>query len=172
MKANARRFPTDRTFAIFSDILHGEGARAALAYVLSLSDYRFIGVFGFQNQCATSLIHYDRENPSIRQAGEVGEHDTYCSFVRDQVGEFSTVDALADKRLISHVARQAVRAYFGFPILDPDGRVLASFCHYDVVPRDPGQLDVELLVRVAGSLRQGNHIPAYPRAAKGRSARS
>jgi hypothetical protein len=35
---------------------------------------------------------------------------------------------------------------------------------YDLVPRDPAQLDLELLVQVASALQLGDHVPPYPQA--------
>jgi GAF domain-containing protein len=150
--------------ARFERILAEAGARAALAYVNSLSDYRFIGIFRFRDRRATSVIHFDREQPDVLQAAEVPETATYCCFVRDSRGSFTTVDALADARLTDHVARDAVRSYCGIPVIDPEGTLLGTLCHYDVVPREAQQLDMELLLQVASTLAQGGHVPPYPAA--------
>jgi GAF domain-containing protein len=153
---------TDAHFAEFSRILADRGARDALAYLLGLSDYRFIAIFRFQNGKANAAIHFDRENPEVMSASEVPDTATYCCYVRDSKGSFKTADALADARLAQHPARAAVRAYCGVPIMNPEGGVLGTLCHYDLVPRDPAQLDMELLVRAASALQQGHHVPPYP----------
>jgi GAF domain-containing protein len=161
---HAHRPSTADAYASFDSILSQSGARAALAYVSSLSDYRFIGIFRFRDTRATSVIHFDREQPEVLQAAEVPETATYCCFVRDSRGSFTTVDALADPRLTDHAARDAVRAYCGIPVIDAEGNLLGTLCHYDVVPRDAEQLDLELLVQVASTLAQGGHVPPYPAA--------
>lgn len=140
------------------------GPREALAYVVGLSDYRFIGIFRFQNGRANAAIHFDRENPDVMAVAEVPDTATYCCYVRDSKGTFMTANAMADPRLTAHPAREAVLAYCGIPILEPDGRLLGTLCHYDVVPRDAGQLDLQLLMQVAGLLVQGGHVPPYPAA--------
>ncbi|MCX7279809.1 MAG: GAF domain-containing protein [Burkholderiales bacterium] len=149
-------------FEQFAQTLESKGAREALAYILSLSAYRFIGVFRFQDGKATAALHYDRENPSVTSSAEVPDTATYCCYVRESKGLFTVANALDDARLESHPARNAVLAYCGIPVMDPDGQLLGTLCHYDVVPRDPDTLDIELLLQVASRLQQGQHIPPYP----------
>jgi GAF domain-containing protein len=153
---------TAEHFQRFSEILGANGARDALAYLLSLSDYRFIGIFRFQDGKANAAIHYDRENPSVMNATEVPDTATYCCYVRDGNGVFTTANALTDARLEQHPARETVLAYCGVPVMDPSGNLLGTLCHYDLVPRDPAQLDMELLLQAAVALEQGDHVPPYP----------
>lgn len=158
------RAPSAHDFARFAEILASSGARDALAYVLRLSEYRFIGIFRFKDGKANAALHYDRENPAVTAATEVADTATYCCYVRDSKGIFTTADALTDPRLTRHPARESVLAYCGIPILRSDGELLGTLCHYDVAPRDPGQLDLDLLIRVASALEQGGHVPPYPSA--------
>lgn len=153
---------TAEAFKTFSSILTSSGPREALAYIVGLSDYRFIGIFRFKEGNATAALHYDRENPSRLTIEEVPAEATYCSFVRDSGSPFLTENAMEDPRLNDHVKRETMRAYCGLPMFDLNGILLGTLCHYDVVPRDPGQLDMELLLQVISALRQGNHVPPYP----------
>lgn len=155
-------FHTQACFQRFSQVLNATGARDALAYLLRLSDYRFIGIFRFQGGKANAAIHYDRENPADLTATEVPDIATYCCYVRDGNGVFATANSLTDTRLDQHLAREAVLAYCGVPVMDPSGRLLGTLCHYDSVPRDPAQLDMELLIQVAVALERGGHVPPYP----------
>ena len=166
MQTRSDGLRTREHFETFVQTLESSGPRDALAYILSLSDYRFIGIFRFQDGKATAAIHYDRENPSVTRSDEVPDTATYCCFVRNRRGVFTTANALEDARLDKHAARSAVQAYCGLPILDPDGQLLGTLCHYDAVPRDPETLDLELLLQVASRLQQGGHIPPYPVAAR------
>lgn len=81
--------PTDAAFARFAEILARSGARDALAFVLSLSDYRYIGIFRFQDGKANAAIHYDREQPQVLRAQEVPDTATYCCYVRNTRGLFA-----------------------------------------------------------------------------------
>lgn len=154
---------TKEAFAKFDRILRTKGARDALGYLVGLSSYRFIGIFRFENGKANAAIHYDRENPAQTSAQEVPDTATYCCFVRDSRGVFMTANAMADPRLLEHPARAAVAAYCGVPVMDPEGVLLGTLCHYDLVPRDPEQLDLALIVEVASTLARGGLVPPYPR---------
>jgi len=153
---------TSAAFERFSHVLSEDGTRAALAFVLGLSEYRFIGIFRFQDGQANAAIHVDRENPSVLQIEEVPDYATYCCYVRNGRGSFITANALVDHRLSAHPARATVRAYCGLPIIDADGELLGTLCHYDLEPRDPARLDMDLLRQVVDELQRGRHVPPYP----------
>jgi len=55
-----------------------------------------------------------------------------------------------------------VRAYGGVPLLDAEGTLLGTLCHYDLLPRDPAQVDLELMLAVASTLALGGFVPPYP----------
>ena len=154
---------TAAAFSSFHARLQAEGVRAALAELVARTDYRFIAIFRFEGGKASAAVYYDRENPGQRLADEVPEVATYCCYVRDSRGVFTTADALIDQRLDNHAARDVVRSYCGVPVMDPEGKLLGTLCHYDLVPRDPAQLDLELLLQVASTLAAENRIPPYPR---------
>lgn len=151
-------------FARFSALLASQGLRLALADVLSTSDYRFIAIFRFNGDRANAAVFFDRENPEVVRVDEVPAKATYCCYARDARGAFVTADALIDARLDGHVAREQVRSYCGVPIMTPEGEILGTLCHYDLVPRDPEQIDLELMCEIASALEQGGHVPPYPAA--------
>ena len=156
---------TKASFDTFSRTLQASGVRAALAYLLGLTDYRFISIFQFENGQANAAVYYDRENPQVLGVDEVPDTATYCCYVRDSGGAFMTANAMQDPRLEHHPARASVSAYCGVPVMDPEGVLIGTLCHYDVVPRDLQQIDMELMVQVASALAYGGHVPPYPRAA-------
>jgi hypothetical protein len=154
---------TEAAFAIFSGYLRTRGIREALAYVLRLSQFRFIGLFRFEGGRANAVVHVDRENPDVLTVREVPDSVTYCCYVRDSRGAFTTAHAMLDPRLDNHAAREAVPAYCGIPVMDAEGTLLGTLCHYDFVPRNPEALDLPLLLQVASALAQSGLVPAYPR---------
>lgn len=153
---------TAAAFNVFASLLQSDGIRTALYSVLRKSDYRFIGIFRFKDGKATSSVHVDRENLGITQAGEVDDTATYCAYARAAGVPFVTADASADDRTLGHVARDTVRSYCGIPIYEPGGEFVGTLCHYDLVPRDPDTLDLELLAQVSQALEESGLIPAYP----------
>lgn len=161
-----QRSPDTRSaFETFKTTLMAHGVRQSLAYLLGLTDYRFIGIWRFQDGRANAAVHYDRENPTQLQAQEVPENATYCCYVRDANGVFMTAHALLDPRTEGHPARDSVQAYCGVPVMDPEGQLIGTLCHYDLVPRDPAQVDIELMVQVASFLARSGCVPPYPAAA-------
>ena len=153
---------TDEAFAEFKSLLDGQGIRPALAYIRSLSDYRFIGIFRFKDGKSTSVVHVDKDSPSVLQASEVPEAATYCSYIKSDGAPFATADASVDPRVVGHPAREVVIAYCGVPVVTPEGEFIGTLCHYDLVPRDATQLDLELLVQVSSALTYSGKVPAYP----------
>lgn len=153
---------TEVAYKVFANLLETDGLRAALYSLLRRTDYRFIAIFRFQGGKATSVCYVDRQNLGDLDAGEVLDTATYCSFVRDVEGAFVTADAVRDARTLDHAARDVVRAYCGLPLVAPDGQFIGTLCHYDLVPRDPEQLDPALLVRAGRALAQSGLVPPYP----------
>lgn len=156
----------NRTFADFVVSLKADGLRASLASLLHLTDYRFIGIWRFEDGKANAVVHYDRENPEQTTAEEVPDTATYCCFVRESGMPFKTPNALLDERTARHPARDKVLTYCGVPVMDSWGNILGTLCHYDVVPRDPEQVNVELMLRVASYLALGGHVPPYPKSSQ------
>ena len=153
-----------RAFADFAVKVRGESVRDALALLLKRTDYRFIGIWRFEGGKANAVVHYDRENPEVLTATEVPDTATYCCYVRESGQPFLTPNALVDARLASHPAREQVLTYCGVPVMDSFGTILGTLCHYDVVPRDPEQVNIELMLSVASFLALGGYVPPYPSA--------
>ena len=126
---------SDTEFARFMQTLHNAGLRAALGYLLSLTDYRFIGIFRFENGMVNAAVHVDRDNPQVLTIEAIPELASYCCFVRDSGGVFTTAAALADARLEGHPKRATVQAYCGVPVMDLEGGLIGTLCHYDQVDR-------------------------------------
>lgn len=156
------RAETQARFEQWTAVLNSQGVRPALALLLSWSDYRCIGIFRFQAGKATAVVHYDRLQPQVLTTDEVADTATYCCYVRDSRGAFTTAHALLDERLQGHPAQPVVQAYCGVPILSPEGQLLGTLCCYDMVERCAEQLDMALLLQVASALQQGQHVPPYP----------
>lgn len=154
--------PTSAAFAKFVVTHRTQNLRAALATLLKLTDYRFIGLWRFQDGKANAVVHYDREDPTAMTTREVPDTATYCCFVREQKATFKTPNALIDERLASHAARGQVASYCGVPVMDSSGNVLATLCHYDLIPRETEQINIELMLMVAAYIANNGHLPAYP----------
>ena len=153
------RLPTDVAFRRFESMFEDYGLRASLAHVLDYTDYRYIGIFKFEDAQVKTVVFYDRENPAVMSSPSMPESATYCCYVRDGKGVFTTADSLLDDRLRAHPAREVYQCYTGVPIMDPEGTLMGTLCHYDVVARDPDQLNLPLMFQIASKLAG---MPSFP----------
>ena len=80
------------------------------------------------------------------------------------MGDRSGRELGADARLADHPARDTVRAYCGVPIMTSEGEVLGTLCHYDLVPRDFDQINLELMLMVSSFIAREGRLPDYPAA--------
>ena len=70
--------------------------------------------------------------------------------------------AKPDARTAAHPARDVVRSYCGVPIFEAEGALIGTLCHYDLVPREAEQLDLELLLQVSSAIARSGLVPPYP----------
>ena len=129
-------------------LTHG-GVRAALAYLNGLSGHRYTALYRFDESTLKHLYFYDRENPAVEDTDDFPVEVTYCVFVRDTGQPFVVEDALRDVRVDGHPAQRRVRAYCGVPLVNKDGRLFGTMCHFDCVPVAAGQEQVELMKALA-----------------------
>lgn len=144
--------PTDVAFRVFTKLLEAHGLRYALYSILRLTDYRCVSVFRLHDGMIRSLAHVDREDLAVQETTLSAESASYCCYVRTEGGPFTIVDSLLDPRVEGHDKQQTLRAYCGVPITSADGRLLGTLCHYDLVPRDPAQLNAALLAQVSSAI--------------------
>ena len=130
-QAERRRFIFDR----FRSVLLKEGVRDALAYVVGLSDYRYIAVRRVDGDMAYTLAYLDRLNPHLTDPGPLPADMCYCTIVARTRKVFRTNDSYADDRLHGHPSRGMVRSYCGIPLFDEDGVLFGVVSHWDVMPR-------------------------------------
>ena len=130
-------------------LLRSSNVVPALAYLNARTRFRFTGIYRVEPPLLRNLHLFDRENPALNVSGNAGPlEDTYCSITARSQRGFSTPDALADRRLDSHAARDSVISYCGIPIRMEDGRVWGTLCHFDVRPRLVPPTEVPVLESV------------------------
>ena len=134
-------------------ILAEEGIRAAISYVNSLTTHRFTSFFRFEGETLKNVFFFDRLHPETQTCEEIPVQASYCVFVRDSGAPFSTANSLDDRRVIAHVKRTSIQSYCGVPLLDRDGKMFGTICHFDLLPGVISNENVELLERMAGLLQ-------------------
>jgi GAF domain-containing protein len=146
----------DRARSELKSILAERGVRGAVEFLNSLTPHRFTSLFRFDGETLRNLTFFDRENPGQETCDEIPVTASYCVFVRDSGATFSVHDAPGDARVKDHAKRDTVQCYCGVPLLDRNGRMFGSICHFDLKPGRISALDVELMEAMAGMLQ--NHF--------------
>jgi GAF domain-containing protein len=135
-------------------ILANDGVRAAIAYLNSLTNQHFTSLYRFDGETLHNLIFFDREHPEIQNYSDTPVLESYCVFVRDSEALFATHDAQQDERVHNHPKQKTVQSYCGVPLLDQDGKMFGTICHFDFPPGRIADVDVELLEYMAQLLQK------------------
>jgi GAF domain-containing protein len=135
------------------EILSHSGIRATIIFLNSLTNHRFTSLYRFDGGTLKNLHFFDRENPSVTSSPEIPVLASYCVFVRDSGQLFSFENSLEDKRTVGHSKRLEVRAYCGVPLLDRDGKMFGTVCHFDLDPKPIHPEDVVLMEALAEMLQ-------------------
>lgn len=125
------------------------GPRAAIAFLNSLTSHRFTSLYRFDGEMLRNAIFYDRENPELDHCEDIPVLASFCVFVRDSGATFKTRDARHDVRLNNHPKQNTIQSYCGVPLLNPQGKMFGTICHFDFKPGHIEDLDVELLEYMA-----------------------
>ncbi|MEO8435850.1 MAG: GAF domain-containing protein [Pyrinomonadaceae bacterium] len=130
------------------------GVRGAVAFLNSLTHHRFTSLYRFDGPTLRNITFFDRENPTVDSCEDIPVEASYCVFVRDTSARFTVRDAGRDERVKNHPKRDVVQSYCGVPLLDRNGKMFGSICHFDFKPGPVSDLDVELLEYMARLLQQ------------------
>ncbi|HEX8373388.1 MAG TPA: GAF domain-containing protein [Chthoniobacterales bacterium] len=129
------------------------GPRDALIFLNSLTNHRFTSLYRFDDEMLRNVVFYDSEHPDLEQCDDIPVLASYCVFVRDSGATFMTLDTQCDERVSHHPKRNSVQSYCGVPLLDVDGKMFGTICHFDFKPGRIENLDVELLEYMAELFR-------------------
>ena len=141
-------------------IVDRQGVRAALIYLNGLTEHRFSAMYLFDKETLVNLYFYDRENPSQWSTPDIPVLASYCVFVRDSRDTFVIHDALQDNRVHEHPKQKTVQAYCGVPLLDENGNMFGTICHFNLEPIPLSPANIELMEAVAPMLKQGQSLTA------------
>lgn len=121
------------------------GPRAAIAFLNSLTGHRFTSLYRFDGGMLRNITFYDRENPDIGNCEDIPVMASYCVFVRDSGAKFMIAEAQYDDRVKGHPKQSTVQSYCGVPLLNREGKLFGTICHFDFKPGRIADLDIELL---------------------------
>lgn len=134
------------------EVFANDGPRHAITYLNSLTEHRFTSAFRFEDGMLRSAIFFDRDFPESSGCDEIPILASYCVFVRDTGATFKTEHASCDARLNGHPKQKTIQSYCGVPLIDTDGRLFGSACHFDFKPGAISAEEVELLEELGALL--------------------
>lgn len=145
-------------------ILSGGDVRGAIIHLNGLTEHRFTSLYRFDNETLTNVYFFDRENPTQESTPDIPVMASYCVFVRNSHSTFTTLESLQDDRLHDHPKQLVVRSYCGMPLLDENGKMFGTICHFDFQPMPISDATVKLLESIAPLLKQvtGRIVPSTP----------
>lgn len=131
-------------------LLERQDIRAAVIFLNGLTTHRFTALYRFDHENLQNLCVYDRENPDQEALmPDIPIMASYCVFVRNHASLFAVTESLQDERLLEHPKQQLIQSYCGVPLLDEDGKMFGTICHFDFRPRAISDTNVELMEKVA-----------------------
>jgi GAF domain-containing protein len=105
--------------------------RGALSILNGTTPHRFTAVYRFDGEMLVNLHVFDRLDADERLFPTIPVSASYCMYVRDPQRFFALEDSMADERVRAHPKREQVRSYCGIALLNEDGTIFGSLCHFD-----------------------------------------
>ncbi len=147
--------PAPRDFTTFSSTLNDQGAAAALAYLNEAVPHRYTAAYRVEGDMLRNVFLHDKKGEVRPEFLAVVPLETsFCQFVlRD--GSFRTEDSARDSRLDGHPYQGVMVCYHGVPLIDGDGELVGTLCHFDVTQLGLPDGEYELLEQA------GRALPAF-----------
>ncbi|MFL6693129.1 MAG: GAF domain-containing protein [Ramlibacter sp.] len=130
-------------------LLDQNDVAGALRYLNGLTSVRFTALYRFDQEQLRNRFFFDRMNPDTASTEDTPLEASYCIYVRQNRGPFLVADSLRDERVRGHAKQPTVRSYCGVPLIDAQGWMYGSVCHFDFEPHPLQESDVLLLEEVA-----------------------
>ena len=110
------------------------GVAEALRVLNAHVPHRYTGIYRLSEGLLTNTFLYDKQGQvAPAELAVVPLGISFCQFVfREQ--SFRTDDAMTDQRLDGNPFQGKVLAYHGVPLVDGDGQLYGSLCHFDMQP--------------------------------------
>lgn len=130
-------------------VLAESGLQAGLKYLNDPLVHRYTGVFRLNNGAFRNVDLFDKQGEVMPEfLAEVPLTESFCQFVlRD--GIFCTDNSADDARLDGHKYQGVLLTYHGVPVLDDQGELFGTLCHFDAEARGLSDEDFDLLQRPA-----------------------
>ena len=114
--------------------MQASGLFAAMQWLNEQVPYRFTAIFAFQGDTLRNVCLVDKENAKISNCVDQPITDSYCVYIYRSGERFSVEEALSDGRVEGHPKQRSYQCYYGIPLLDADGKLVGTVCHFGMTP--------------------------------------
>lgn len=115
----------------FRATVAADGLWAAMRSLNAASPYRFTAIFAFDGELLRNVCLVDKEDVTVRNCGDQPITESYCIYVQRAAERFSVEYALRDERVDGHPKQRSYQCYYGIPLVDRNGKLLGTVCHFD-----------------------------------------
>jgi GAF domain-containing protein len=112
-----------------------EGLDAAMRWLNSPVQYRFTAIFAFEDDMLRNICFVDKDNADITNCVDQPILDSYCTYIVRSGKAFGVEQASTDVRVADHPKRHSYQCYYGVPLIDANGKILGTVCHFDAIPQ-------------------------------------
>lgn len=128
---------------------------AGLAFLNARVPHRYTGIFRLHQGALHNTFLFDKLGEMVPEFLQVVPLlDSFCHLtLRD--GVFATHDSAGDKRLDGHKYQGVLLSYIGLPLLDNQGELYGTICHFDAQALQLADAEFDILRKAAQLL------PAY-----------
>ncbi len=126
------------------------GLPASVAYLNAKVPYRFTGLFLAEGGSLRNVALFDKQDSNAPLWEPLPVSDSFCSVIVESGLPLLINHASTDRRLAvrEHPAAAKFESYCGVPLIDAEGNVLGSLCHFDVEPREGSEADLEQMLQL------------------------
>lgn len=132
-------------------VIDADGVQAGVRLANGWTAHRYTGLYCIEHERLVCLALWDKAQATMTSGGDVAVYESFCIYILQSGNGFTVLDAVSDARLAGHPKRTVYRSYCGAPLIDREGRVVGTFCHFDEVPGRVAPADFEL-VHIAAAL--------------------
>jgi GAF domain-containing protein len=150
---NAEAFAEIHSIAVASchALLRDARLPEALAFLNSLTPFRFTAIYRFDGMSVENIHLFDRQAGFGSDGSVSPVSSTYCVWIQETMSVVQMKDSRSDPRASLHPKRDIVRSYCGGPIFDATGNLIGTVCHFDYEPRETPS-DVLALLEAVGPM--------------------
>ena len=137
-----------------TDVLRDEGLNGAMAAINQTVPHRYTGVFVKTGPMLRNIALHDKRDSSAKPWPPFPLGQSFCSMIIASGDSLAVQDAQHDARsdVRQHPAAAIVQSYFGVPLLDDQGNVFGTLCHFDEASMDVA-VDLVSMLQIPRTLR-------------------